>query len=59
MVTASYRFGGASMLAPFDYSSMIFAGIIGYVVFDEAADTGPIIIGAALGHCGGRSDHLA
>lgn len=52
MVTASYRFGGASMLAPFDYSSMIFAGIIGYVVFDELP-TGPIIIGAALVIAGG------
>ncbi|WP_375229290.1 DMT family transporter [Roseobacter sp. S98] len=52
MVTSSYRFGGASMLAPFDYASMIFAGIIGYVVFDEIP-TGPIIIGAALVIAGG------
>ncbi|WP_298840390.1 DMT family transporter [uncultured Roseobacter sp.] len=52
MVTSSYRFGGASMLAPFDYASMIFAGLIGYVVFDEVP-TGPIIIGAALVIAGG------
>ncbi|WP_187429139.1 Pseudopaline exporter CntI [Roseobacter fucihabitans] len=52
MVTASYRFGGASMLAPFDYASMIFASIIGYVAFDEVP-TGPIILGASLVIAGG------
>lgn len=52
MVTSSYRFGGASMLAPFDYASMIFAGIIGYVAFDEIP-TGPIILGASLVIAGG------
>ncbi|WP_300033346.1 DMT family transporter [uncultured Roseobacter sp.] len=52
MVTSSYRFGGASMLAPFDYASMIFAGLIGYVVFDELP-TGPIVLGAALVTAGG------
>lgn len=52
MITSSYRFGGASMLAPFDYASMIFAGIIGYVAFDELP-TGPIIIGASLVIAGG------
>jgi drug/metabolite transporter (DMT)-like permease len=35
LVTASYRFGPASMLAPYDYSSMIFAIAIGYVWFGE------------------------
>ncbi|WP_295314176.1 DMT family transporter [Roseobacter sp.] len=52
MVTSSYRFGGAAMLAPFDYASMIFAGIIGYVAFNEVP-TGPIVIGAALVIAGG------
>lgn len=52
MVTASYRFGSASMLAPFDYSSMIFAGCIGYVAFGEVP-TGPIILGASLVMAGG------
>lgn len=52
MVTSSYRFGGVSMLAPFDYASMIFAGIIGYVAFDEIP-TGPIILGASLVIAGG------
>ncbi|MBW4707070.1 DMT family transporter [Roseobacter sp. YSTF-M11] len=52
MVTSSYRFGGASMLAPFDYASMIFASIIGYVAFDEVP-TGPIVIGASLVIAGG------
>ncbi|WP_299401874.1 DMT family transporter [uncultured Roseobacter sp.] len=52
MVTSSYRFGGASMLAPFDYASMIFASIIGYVAFDEVP-TGPIVLGASLVIAGG------
>ena len=52
LVTSAYRFGGASMLAPFDYASMIFAGIIGYVAFNELP-TGPIILGACLVIAGG------
>lgn len=52
MVTASYRFGSASMLAPFDYASMIFATIIGYVAFSEVP-TGPILLGASLVIAGG------
>ena len=35
LVTSSYRFGAASMLAPIDYASMIFAVLIGYVWFSE------------------------
>lgn len=35
LVTSSYRFAPASMLAPYDYASMIFAIIIGYIWFDE------------------------
>jgi drug/metabolite transporter (DMT)-like permease len=52
MVTASYRFGSASMLAPFDYASMIFASAIGYVAFREIP-TGPIVLGASLVIAGG------
>ena len=52
MVTSSFRFGGASMLAPFDYSSMIFAMLIGWVVFSEVP-TFTILIGAALVIAGG------
>jgi drug/metabolite transporter (DMT)-like permease len=52
MVTSSYRFGAASMLAPFDYASLIFAAIIGYVIFAEIP-TAPTVIGAALVVLGG------
>ena len=52
LVTASYRFGGASMLAPFDYSSLIFAAIIGYFVFAEVPMLN-MIAGAALVVLGG------
>lgn len=47
LVTASYRFGPASMLAPYDYSSMIFAILIGYVWFGELP-TLVMMIGAIL-----------
>lgn len=52
MVTSSYRFGTASMLAPFDYSSMIFATLIGWLVFGEVP-TQAILIGATLVIAGG------
>ncbi len=47
LVTSSYRFGQASMLAPYDYTSMLFAIFIGYVWFDELP-TLAILLGAAL-----------
>jgi len=52
MVTSAYRFGTASMLAPFDYASMIFASLIGWVIFSEVP-TRAILIGAALVIAGG------
>ncbi|NEK21701.1 EamA family transporter [Sulfitobacter sp. JBTF-M27] len=52
MVTSSYRFGTASMLAPFDYASMIFATLIGWLVFSEVP-TLTILVGAALVIAGG------
>jgi len=47
LITSSYRFGQASMLAPYDYTSMLFAIVIGYIWFDELP-TVAILIGAAL-----------
>ncbi|WP_120634793.1 DMT family transporter [Ruegeria sp. EL01] len=47
LVTSSYRFGQASMLAPYDYTTMLFAIVIGYIWFDELP-TVAILIGAAL-----------
>jgi len=47
LVTSSYRFGAASMLAPVDYVSMLFAILIGYVWFDEVP-TVVMMIGAIL-----------
>lgn len=52
MITSSYRFGTASMLAPFDYSSMIFASLIGWLVFSEVP-TPAILLGAGLVIAGG------
>ena len=52
LVTSSYRFAGASMLAPFDYASLIFAAIIGYFIFAEVP-TLNMVAGAALVVLGG------
>ena len=46
-LTSAYRFSDASVVAPFDYASMLFALVIGYVVFDEVP-TGPMLMGAGL-----------
>ncbi len=37
-LTSAYRFAPASVVAPFDYASMIFAIAIGFVFFDEIPD---------------------
>ncbi|MBT0957607.1 DMT family transporter [Alphaproteobacteria bacterium KMM 3653] len=46
-LTSSYRFAEASTLAPFTYTGMIWALIIGYFVFSEVP-TMPMLLGAGL-----------
>ena len=46
-LTSSYREADASLVAPFDYASMIFALAIGYLVFAEVP-TKTMLIGAAV-----------
>ncbi|MDX1781197.1 MAG: DMT family transporter [Thalassovita sp.] len=46
-LTSAYRFAGASVVAPFDYASMLFALLIGYFVFSEVP-TGQMLAGASL-----------
>lgn len=46
-LTSAYRFADASVVAPFDYASMLFALMIGYFIFDEVP-TGAMLLGAAL-----------
>ena len=47
LLTSSYREAEASLIAPFDYASMIFALAIGYVAFDEVPSQ-TMLAGAAL-----------
>ncbi|MBL9051158.1 MAG: DMT family transporter [Tabrizicola sp.] len=47
LLTSSYREADASLVAPFDYASMLFALAIGYFVFAEIP-TLPMLCGAAL-----------
>ena len=46
-LTSSYRYADASLVAPFDYTSMILALLVGYFVFDEVP-TVTMIIGALI-----------
>lgn len=46
-LTSSYRYADASLVAPFDYTSMILALTIGYFIFDEVP-TGTMLVGAAI-----------
>lgn len=46
-LTSSYRFADASLVAPFDYTSMILALIIGFFIFDEVP-TGTMLLGAGV-----------
>ncbi len=47
LLTSCYRYADASLVAPFDYASMLFALAIGYFVFAEVP-TATMLIGAAL-----------
>lgn len=47
LLTSSYRFADASVVAPFEYASILFALLIGYVVFDELPSL-TMLGGAAL-----------
>ncbi|NNU81182.1 DMT family transporter [Halovulum dunhuangense] len=46
-LTSSYRFAPASVIAPFEYVSMLMAIVIGYVFFAEVP-TGQTLLGGAL-----------
>ncbi|MBM1220632.1 DMT family transporter [Ponticoccus sp. SC2-23] len=47
LLTTSYRHADASLIAPFEYTSMLLALGVGYLVFDEVP-TLTMIIGAAI-----------
>jgi drug/metabolite transporter (DMT)-like permease len=51
LLTESYRYAAASVVAPFDYSSMLWALLLGYWLFGELPDTlvyaGAVIVAAA------------
>ncbi len=47
LLTSSYRYAPAGVIAPFDYSAMVIALIAGYFLFDEAPSL-VMLAGAAL-----------
>jgi drug/metabolite transporter (DMT)-like permease len=46
-LTQSYRYASASLVAPFDYTSMIWALVLGYAMFGETP-TSEIVLGSAI-----------
>jgi drug/metabolite transporter (DMT)-like permease len=46
-LTESYRYASASLVAPFDYTSMIWALVLGYAMFGETP-TSEIALGSAI-----------
>ena len=47
LLTESYRYASASVVAPFDYTSMIWALVLGYAMFGETP-TVMIVLGSAI-----------
>lgn len=47
LVTSSYRYADASLIAPFEYTSMLLALLVGFFVFGELP-TVPMLTGAAI-----------
>jgi drug/metabolite transporter (DMT)-like permease len=47
LLTSAYREADASLIAPFDYASMLFAIAIGYAVFGEVP-TAQVLVGAGI-----------
>lgn len=47
LLTHCYRYADASIIAPFDYTSMIWALLLGWLVFDQVPDR-LVFIGAAI-----------
>ena len=46
LLTSAYRYSDASIIAPFEYASMLFAVAIGYLVFEEVPTLG--MLGGAV-----------
>ena len=47
LLTESYRWAPASLVAPFDYTSMLWALVLGYLAFGELP-TALVYLGAAI-----------
>lgn len=47
LLTVSYRHADMGVIAPFEYVTILFAIVVGYLVFDEVP-TGPMLTGAAI-----------
>ena len=48
LLTSCYRYADASLVAPFDYASMLFALVIGYFIFAEVPTTTMLVVTAGI-----------
>ena len=48
LLTACYRYADTSTIAPFEYTSLMFAILIGYFVFGERVESTTILGGAIV-----------
>ena len=62
LLTNAYRFASAATLAPFTYGQIVFAGIVGFIAFDQAPDIGAmhgigmiIVSGLGIAYIQGRA----
>ena len=51
-LTLSYRYAPASVVAPFEYASIIFALLIGYFIFSEVVSS-QMLVGVSIVICAG------
>jgi drug/metabolite transporter (DMT)-like permease len=47
-LTSSYRYADASLVAPFDYASMLFSVLIGYFIFAEVPTQATLVGGGVV-----------
>jgi drug/metabolite transporter (DMT)-like permease len=52
LLTEGYHFAPASLLAPFEYTAMVWASMLGYVMFGETPTVSVLIGGVIVAACG-------
>lgn len=48
LLTQAFRMAPAAMVAPFDYTALLWAGVLGWIVWDEAPDAVTVVGGSII-----------